>query len=341
MISGATFGAGGDLKTIRSLTAKVALAAPAAGQSSRDAGNQAMRILYGTASVGDNPLFAMLRGAPGSGMRDTKTFNALPAAQRLKVFSDELAKLTDNPMFRKEIIRTFDTQLGTLADNLFGVQGIFGQLGKHAFDDFLQGLVDLNDWISQNKDEWVKNIGVLTGIGARPLGLSAQQLRNFMGSGDVPGRQSNLGVIDRLAKFQSDTARENAISERATRMMRMTMIGEGLPPETITALTASREFLSQPRYREMWPKMLEAAERQLNFAQKQAAEEDKEPKFAPKDLTKPKITQHFNIKLDLKSDDAPDAVAVRLTKAFEKAGRNPVTARRAYSAIGGQSALNP
>lgn len=338
-ISGAVFGGGGDIGTLRGLTARVALAAPAAGQSPDDAARQTMRALFGTASVGDNPLFAMMLGSRlfGPGMT-AESFNKLPAAERLQKFDEALAKLTDNPMFRSEVIRTFDTQLGTLADNLFGINGIISQVGgREAFDAVLDGLVSLNQGIERNVPTIVSGMaqlrgeiefwadavkrlwyGMATGAG---LLYEVSPLGNLGTPGEAAGKGYEL-----LLKNPYDAARALAGTLRN---------GE-LP--TLENLQKEMHRADMVRmYTDLAARNARKSARGLPLDESGIVPP---PNATPTPaVTHNTVHQTNYIQVDLKSDDSPEAVAVKLGKAMEIAEKHPRRSSRALSLLPTSRAL--
>lgn len=309
VISGGVYAGGGDPSLVRDLTSRIALAAP----NDPSAGRQAMRILFGTASVADSTMFAMMQSqgllrGPGGGALDTAAFNALPAAERLRVFDEGLRQLTDNPMFRKEILRTFDTQLGTLSDNLFGPYGIGGQLMRGPFNDVLDALVDFNTKLEAATPGIVSSFNTIVdhavafgsiagsirqgtpslGYGLREM-LRGTPLAPLIGLGDAASKDLPKPVADFLYEQSGG-------------------IYKG--------------YIDTLRLRQMW--------RDIDFSMDLLGEGDKD-KFTPR--KPPPINQNFTIQVDLKSDHSPEAIAVRMKKAMEKVGRSPGTSRRALDLL--------
>ena len=323
MISGAVMAGGGTDETIRKLTAKVALATPAAGGDFQAAGRQTMRILFGTGSVGDSTLLAMMMPIFRTmGIKDTTALNAMTATKRLKAFDEALGKFTDNPMFRSKVIDTFDTQMGSLADNLFGQQGVMGQLGSPYFGGLIEGLTDLNAALSNNMDSIVENfrlIGdVIVTLGDR---IANNPILNFYASA--------YGAIG------------SAYSAVAKTGMRVgaTAAGAVLDPNFLTSPIwdsygrAKTDIENRATYRSNANFQLEqqGLAAQLGFG-------DGAKKFEPK-VPSNQITQTFNIRLDLKSDDATDAVAIKIKDAALKAMRHPTTVQRALQIVPGRGVL--
>lgn len=332
IISGSVFSGGGKPEQVRSLTAKVALAAPSAGQSAADAGQQAMRILFGTASVGDNPLFRNMLGGQlfGPGMT-TEKFNALPAAERLQRFDEALSKLTDNPIFRSSIIRTFDTQLGTLADNLFGINGIVTQAGgRELFDSLLGQLTDLNTSLETKMPSIVGNLSMFRAEIGRWADLIGSA-GSFAMHGPSGNRTWNFfegaasGVV---AELGSQTA--GAIGGAYTELLATLNVhrqkgGVG----TIADLQAEVRRLELLRYYESGQGKAPAARR--NSPLSGGADSKPEATNKPAVPAAPVVHQTNYIQVDLHSDDSPEAIAVKIGKAMEIAERHPKRSARAIA----------
>jgi len=307
-ISGGVFAGGGDLTRMRELTARVALAAPAAGTGFQEAGLGAMQMLFGVSRV-TNPLFKMLAGQ--GLVPKAEIYNALPATERLRRLDDALKRLTDNPMFRKNILGTWDTQIGTLSDNLFGIEGIFGQLLRGPFEGFIDWLMRLNEALDRNKDAIVRLLGGSAG------GLTGRNLERFMGA-DV--RSAGGGLLDMLGAL-APTAEEI----RKKQIETWVRANWGMALGTHDPVEYGKRIYAL------------GAQRHAHFVKLQEA--DAEGKL--RNVPKTKIEQNFHIKLDLKSDDAPEAVAVKITRAMEKVGRHPTTVSRGLGSVASMSGAGP
>jgi hypothetical protein len=323
-ISGGVFAGGGNLQTMRALTARVALAAPAAGAGFQEAGLGAMQMLFGVARV-TNPLFKMLAGQ--GLLPKAEIFNALTATERLRRLDEALAKLTDNEMFRKNILGTWDTQLGTLADNLFGVQGIMGQLLSGPMGGMLDWLTRLNETLTE------KTPGIVEGI------------RQIVDAINLLGTIST----DLVSDWERNYFLRGGLVGMAARNM---------PEKLGTQLVASTVgwWRGITRFRDPWAEYQRAYTdlRSKHFRRENLrfleGQEDLAGMlgigpgaagFTLRDVPNAKIEQNFHIKLDLKSDDAPDAVALKIEKAMEKVGRHPTTVSRGLSALPHMAGMGP
>ena len=172
MIAGPTFAAGGSTDQFRKLIAKIALTAPAAGGGFDETGRGAMMMLQGRSRIA-NPLTAYLRSNQLLGGNDIASFNALSAVDRLRVLDEALSKIADNPMFRKAILNTFDTQLGTLSDTLFGISGVGGGVFGDTFQDILGSLTEFNVELDAKVPKMVSSF--------RMLGSSIGDLFSLLG----------------------------------------------------------------------------------------------------------------------------------------------------------------
>lgn len=331
-ISGAVFAGGGSIDTLRQLTARVALAAPAAGQTTDDAGRQTMRALFGTASVGDNPLFAMMLGSQlfGPGM-DAERFNKLPAAERLQKFDEALARLTDNPMFRSEIIRTFDTQIGTLADNLFGMEGLLTRMGgRELYEAALSGLVSLNEAIETYTP------GIVSGFDSlrTQIGFLWEILSNFTGAIQPAGVGRVSQEQDRIGKEIRSFFGYVKDSVLAEAMVLSNWARHGIPLGPGGQPRSYYEQVYEAHAR------MQAAQRGPGAAEGLlgggiagafAGSGKPPPRGGTGGLPTAGtvVYQTNHITVDLKSDDSPEGIAVKLASAMEKAEKHPTRSRRA------------
>jgi hypothetical protein len=316
---------GGSQTQLRRMLGNLSITAPAAGQNLRDAGQQTMRMLTGQASVGDNPLFAMMTGA--GLLPNAASFNTKTAAERLRLLDDAIERFAGNPALRQEVLRTFSTQWGTLMDNVFGVEGILGQLGADPFEAVLDGLTAVNDWLTANKSNFVYYARLFQGGG----------LPEMKGR---PGDETDWSwawkAFDSVARWFSEQSREGWIeAETRRRVEQASRLTDR--PEDRARLHAlgmpEGSFLlkSDPLYR-ITRKQVEG---ELNFMGPPLPPPgyEPEPKTAPgrkrPKITGDTVTNHITIKVDLRSDDSPEAIAVKLGKAMERASQHPKRAARA------------
>ena len=64
------------------------------------------------------------------GIKTTKEFNALEAAERLRVLNDAMAEFTSDVDVMADRMNTINAQLGRLRDMFFGLDGVFIKLAK-------------------------------------------------------------------------------------------------------------------------------------------------------------------------------------------------------------------
>ena len=300
--------AGGTLRDVRNLTSRIALAAPVFGQSPAETANQARRILLGN-GLGDNRLFQSLMAAPGSSIHSAKSFQAMAPERQLKTLNYEFARLTDNPIFRTHAIRDLDTQLGNLSDHFFSSQGIFGRLLAGPFDNFLGVLVRVNRALDQFADS--RLFSILTRFvspTAGPLSFTQRDEllnRDLFSRGEVPKSPSELSA---LKGWRKDPAIGLLINDRALEIANQVRKETGLR-STTSDIQASAKLQATGE-------VLEA----IRLARQ--AEKDQDKKF---NIPKTNVTQNFTIHLNLKSDDSPEAIAVKVQKGMAKFGRFPTT----------------
>jgi hypothetical protein len=320
-ISGAVFAAGGDTNQLRETTKLVGIAAPAAGQSQSDAANQAMRVLFGTASVGDNPLFAMMLGSQlfGPGMT-TEKFNKLDPAERLEAFNTALEKIVTDD-YLAAVVHTFDTQFGTLTESIVGSTGILAEIGgDEIFAGLLDGLVELNEAIEENRPVIVSTAleirGALRELGDG-LGWFFDKLESIATLGGLTQGAEGF-VMDGVLKAQDwfraiERAKEDGLS--------------AAQPGYNDAVR--RYYASYQGGRETFG----GVESGFSTAAERTAPPSKRKAGAAggKDgpaTSKTVIHQTNNIQIDLKSDDSPEAVAVKVGEGMRLAARHPTMAAR-------------
>lgn len=319
-ISGAVFAAGGDVEGLRKTTKLVGIAAPAAGQSQGDAANQAMRVLFGTASVGDNPLFAMMLGSKllGPGMT-TQKFNELAPAERLESFNAALEKIVTDD-YLAAVVHTFDTQFGTLTESIVGSTGILAEIGgRELFEGMLDGLVSLNEAIDENTPAILSHAleirSALRELGDG-LGWFFDKLESIATIGGLTQGAEGF-VMDGVYKAQ-DWFR--AIERTKA---------EGLTAANPGYNDAIRRYYnSYQGGRETFGNVeggySTAAERPTPPSKRRGAAGGKDGAATSKTV----IHQTNNIQIDLKSDDSPEAVAVKVGEGMRIAARHPTMAGR-------------
>lgn len=330
MIANTVTSGGGDIAKLREMTSLIGVAAPFAGQSRPDAANQAFRMLLGTASMGDNPLFArMLGGGLFSPGMTTEKFNQLNAGKRLDEVYNALHRIV-TPNYLEAIVRTFDTQLGTLTESIVGSTGILSEVaGRDIFESFLDGLVDLNASIDQHRPEIV---GFLRTFGSE-IGLFAGSLRSaYDAISSIPGMGAlgwGFGKLDAAGDLYM---RELHAQMRAA----PEIVRQGIVP-----------------YGAAYWDLIESKRREVDLARGDWGAgggfrgrgasgswgDPISPTSQPNAQSKPAIpaapvvNQAISIHVDLHSDDSPEAIAVKIGKAMEIAERHPKRSARAIAMV--------
>jgi len=309
-------GGGGNLEQLRRMTQNLSIVSRAAQQSMPDAGNQAQRILLGTASVGDNPLFAFLQPIIGL---TTEQFNASTAAERLRRFSDALERFGGNPALRSEVMHTFSTQWSTLMDNLFGVSGALGELGKEPFLDLTTALEGLNSFLESHRDRFKAfadsfgGTNAMDGIRTRGGSFLDNPLTSIFGSvANEIQTQNRQAAIDNeaLRRFVRDTKANSVVSG---------LLGPTLAMPGATLDRYRKEIESDLRS----VAVNRARDTNLDFFTKR-----KEPPRVNTGRSGDIVNNTITIMVDLKSDDSPEAIAVKIGKAMDRVSRYPTRALR-------------
>lgn len=333
LVSGSTFAAGGSTGMVRGLISNLALTRAATGSDFPSVGLGAMQMLQGSARV-TNPLFRFMSstGLLGQSM-GAENFNALPAERRLGLLSKGLETFAGNAEYAARVLNTWDTQVGTFKDSLVGVEGVMGKLGRNAFDGFLLSLTDLNNWLKNNSDMLVERTKLVTGMRLAPM--SEKDLRDFTGKGPYgPG----MGFWNEFFEYRKEgriaNERRHFSLYRAQNLYHRELMSGGTPwdqaknwSQRVALAEGNVGPLSGERDRRFAEIYQEALlEHDRRFMGKASQEEPLGTPKAP--VTNAKIEQNFHIKLDLKSDDAPEAIAVKLEKAIAKAAVAPTTTGR-------------
>lgn len=344
----------GTTADVRSLLQNLSIAAPMAQQSMGEAGRQVMRMMTGQVSIGDNPLFATLFA---SGLLpNAETLNRLPGPQKLHAISNALEQLAGNPALRGAVLRTFDTQLSTLKDNLFGVEGVMGQLLKGPANDFLDWLVRLNQTLAERKGDIVQTVNSLT----NPTGLTSGQREAILGP-PVPGSGWSVGDLaarawDSGMGVMKKNQTELLAWDSARREYERTLLGAGkaLPWSEWSQLSIGVHPNEQfTRIYENKLNLIKAVQsgviddmvKDVIFQGREPGS-DVEPKrraggSPPKAaITKQIVTQNIQIKVDLKSDDSPEAIAAKLADGVRRASIFPRRSARAVKVDPGPSGVN-
>jgi hypothetical protein len=323
-ISGAVFAAGGDTNQLRETTKLVGIAAPAAGQSQSDAANQAMRVLFGTASVGDNPLFAMMLGSQlfGPGMT-TEKFNKLDPAERLEAFNTALEKIVTDD-YLAAVVHTFDTQFGTLTESIVGSTGILAEIGgQELFEGLLDGLVELNEGIEGYTPTIVSGLASLR----NEFGVWASVISEWIGLLGPPAGWNGGAELTAALAYARDFGKHVYDSVTVEAMATANIAKNG----GVGAGRTYQDYVDEA-YRDL------QRDRQFSgtFARPDLSGLEEKPKrrggaAGSKDgpaTSKTVIHQTNNIQIDLKSDDSPEAVAVKVGEGMRLAARHPTMAAR-------------
>lgn len=317
------FTAGATTGQYRELIAKLALVTPMAGGKFDAVGLGAMQMLQGTARI-TNPLFAMMKAGNllGADIGTTGDFNELQLVERLARLDAGLSRLVDNEMFRSAVLDTFDTQLGTLADNLFGISGIAGELGADAFDGLLEGLTGLNRWLEENQAGIVEKARLFVGAGAL-TGLDRDALQAFIGTmpsaeGPWAAKEPKWWDISGVwARQQYRAAEGEAIYQRAQRIKAEAMQERGLFAGDRLTTAERREFdvIFRSAISE-GPEALREAREAHRRAQEEAPPEGERAEA-------PQVNQTFNITMNVSTDESPEATAVRMRRVIAEATDHP------------------
>lgn len=326
------FSAGGSTEQYRQMIAKLALVTPMAGGQFDVVGLGAMQMLQGTAQI-RNPLFSTLKtGNLLGNISDTGDWNVLPLAERLARLDAGLSRLVDNEMFRSAVLDTFDTQLGTLADNLFGISGIAGELGANAFDGLLESLTKLNVWLEDNQEKIVHGARVM-GINSVGLtGLDAKTARAFV-TEDISGPGSDSGFWGWFSRLRENSEKNELVRERALRMTRQDMMASGMSFSDVQSRTGpGNDVMWLPTWGPIYRHYLEQGPDALARAveEKQKREAEPTPEGIHRDtLEPPHVEQTFNMTMHVSTDESPDATAIRMRRAIAEATDHPTVSGRA------------
>ncbi len=354
LISGAGFRAGAGAQGVRRMTANLAMAAPFAGQNPEDAGRQAFRMLSGQTSIGDNPLFATLTA---SGLLPSAAkFNAQPLARRFEMLDAALKKLVDNPFFRELVTNTPDTQWSTLKDLLFGPRGIGGQLMSGPYSDIVSGLRTLNEGLSTNVPGIVAGIQNLFGLlgGVPTAAHSGMNAPIFSNEGQLGLRSSLLArsalrdLIGAKEYGYLPTADRDQITSLLSVYYRNSLHDPGGPYSEQSIAQALSGVRAQIGGREISgsdeplargitiPKLMEMISGSM-----QAARGLRAPVGELRNEEAPSVTNTFHVRIDLKTDDSPEAIALSFEKAMDRMSWAPKRARRGIAATTSPSTVSP
>lgn len=356
-MSGPLFSQGRGPRDLLRWTSNLTLAAPQAAQSIPDAANQVQRMLAGTASVGDNPLFATMVNQRLLPIADV--FNKLPSAERVRRVDAAMTEFGGNEFFKGNYFDTLKVQFSTLQDLLFGPAGIGGQVAGVYFDDLIAGLKNLNETIQADMPAIVGGFRLL----GDSIELIWDRLKNMLG---VPlfmwGYEQSKPF---LARYGENAARSDA-REKANQTMDLVYGSIGIPTtgegflargrgrtslgggtylrrgeqEALRAFEEGREgfgaalaerYQSSPDFIGGATKSAIAALSSMQVADPAQARslflelvdrnlaELKKASEAPLTLSSPpQVTNNFGpIRIDMKSDTSPEGIALNLEKAVE------------------------
>jgi hypothetical protein len=332
MIGVPTFMAGGSTDQFRQLIGKIALATPSTGGSFDTAGLGVMKMLQGR-GIRRNPLTAFMESGKLLQGMSLEQYNKQSPAERLRILDEGLSKLVDNPMFRSAVLNTFDTQMGTLSETIFGVTGIMGQFLAGPFESALKALTDynreledkvpgivteLNQFTMAMKDLWT----VLTGGGglaSGPIGfLNAMNTKFATGvlgglekTADYlkwqPPERESRGWRNAWGAFSSDDEKSAEIASYKAFMEHQGVM---------------RDLVKNPVFPE---KGVDPIERALYESMTGRGELDGE--FREKGAVA-KVIQNFTVKVAVSTDESPEAVAVKIRDALGRATATPTVAGR-------------
>jgi hypothetical protein len=346
MIGVPTFIAGGSTTQFRELIGKLALAAPSTGGGFDAAGSGAMRMLQGRAIL-KNPLTAFLFGGELMQGHDIQSYNALKASERLRLLDEALDQLVENEMFRKGILATFDTQLGTLSETIFGTTGIAGLTFGNSFQNILEDLTDFNVVLEEKVPDivvWLRQLGgeitdLFGVLGRLPWEVITVPLGYF--SISAGGKMTDLSAVARKSNFQEDfdfphkVPAYSGVMGRRTGLFRRGLTSEQIA-ENATALRLAWESSERWRSRGIDPDV-------MREAAKQTFSGVLLPEFQPDGLDgehrevagAASVVQNFHVKVAVSTDESPEVVAVRIRKALSSAAAYPTVAGRGIAALPG------
>lgn len=324
--SGARPGSAATLDLVREMAANIPIVGAMANQSPRDAANQAARIVGGQAGL-ESPLFAMMKNMgvlPGA-----QEFNALPATERVERFSEAMKRLGGNEMFRKDLIGAFDTQLGTLSDNIFGATGLIAEAGgRDLFEGVLAGLTALNETLE------TKGPGIASEL--RAIGTEIAIFWDTLMA--IPNASANmLNELNSAFTFDEPLIDLSGAADAARQSMQDAATSLNLHLRLLPKVLFDGVPQSISDYMSLYQAEFEKINAQRNPAKDAAGAgtdgsgRDGKSRKTPGVTQKNTVVQTNHIVVDLKSDDSPEAIAVRLGKAMEIVARHPRTSLRAPS----------
>jgi hypothetical protein len=328
---------GAALEKTRELAANLSIVRTAFGIDANTAASQLQMMLSGGAGR-EQLLFRMLQPF---GLPQTEALNAAPAAERLRLVDEALGNIARNPAVRDKVFDLLDTQLGTLKDTIFGTTGILGQLGVEPYKMFVDGLKDLNAELAEASPKIVSNFGAISDVFA------------VLGQAKLPG------WIAAIADFYGEERRAARREWLSSSRFGVWLSGKGIEMEdfgpdraairgmvaTFNALTQGtkpsaeyRKLLGLEHMREnlRYQEQASALALQLGFGGDRTQAEDTKLSAPERPVN---VVNHWTIKLDLKSDDSPEAIAVKIRRAAEKTARHPTMTTRGLPTTPGSSAL--
>jgi len=308
--------AGGSTKTVRDLIASLAIIQPVASTDMYTLMRNAMMAIQGRARI-QEPLFPLLRNLSGL---NTQQFNALTPAKRLDVLTKSLDRMAASKGLRAGVAQLIDTQFTTLSDNLFGLEGILGKLGADPFQGLIEGLKSLNSYLDKHKKGIIFAAGLFTGGSRQQLGITAEQEKTFLREPKIK-HLDFLGGATSLGQYLSSGVAKDIIRRRALNLylehhpsINPVNYDPGIIPfkgkEFQGYIADSRRLLIEMMHQTTLHPPAPKGTNRLN-------------------LHGDSVTNNIAIKVDLKSDESPEAIAVKLGKALRKASQKPTVARRA------------
>ena len=330
-----TLAAGGTTESVREILKDLSVVRVAIDMKADAASRSARSILEGRASASD-PLFSAL--APTIGI-DAKSFRALGPSARLMKMSESLEHLADNPALRGEVFGLFSTQLDNFTDHmnraLSGPEGVGGQLKTEVYDAATEALKRVNSVLEVGVvptvdalnagfslyGEHLKTIGaamelVLVNIPSAALNslwnaipAPLRTLMQYHGGvlvdmagglvGDAAGGAGGVFRTSQLAIQAANLSAETGIPfHAAMAKLELRSISEPL-------LASVRDFERQLEVDSLMSGMKGTNRKNLSLG-------------AP-----PVINQRVTLQVDLRSDESPEAFAVKVSRALEREAQRP------------------
>ncbi|MBI1291848.1 hypothetical protein GC173_11485 [bacterium] len=174
-IAGPMFGAGKGIRDLIDRASQVPIVAGIIGQSVADTGNQLSRMMSGMSGA-DVPL-AMRLKSMGLLTQSFEELNALPTAQRVAAIGAAMDTLAADPDLFRRIVEGGAAQFATFRENLFGVTGLFGQVGDTVRDALLVHVREFNRQVERNPDMLRDIARIISGVIVPAIDTGARGLR--------------------------------------------------------------------------------------------------------------------------------------------------------------------